>query len=112
VNPTNSAIIVRNGTLTEFETGINVSPASSGFIINVKIQNVTFLGELITSVVLGNPTGAPSMIATSLVSQVTVCQSTGLEIWEARRVTHILATFLMAHRKPHYQLGNSHFQAV
>jgi hypothetical protein len=53
-NPTNSAIIVRNGILTGFETGINISPASTGYITNVKIQNITFLGELITSVLLGN----------------------------------------------------------
>jgi hypothetical protein len=56
-NPTNSAIIVRNGTLTGFNTGINISPASTGFITNVKIQNITFLGERITSVLLGNANG-------------------------------------------------------
>jgi hypothetical protein len=56
-NPTNSAIIVRNGTLTGFDTGINISPANTGFITNVKIQNITFLGERITSVFLGNANG-------------------------------------------------------
>jgi hypothetical protein len=56
-NPTNSVVIVRNGTLTGFETGINAGPAGSGFITNVKIQNVTFLAELITSVAMGNANG-------------------------------------------------------
>jgi hypothetical protein len=56
-NPTNSAIIVRNGTLTGFETGIDANPAGNGFITNVKIQDVTFRGELITSVAMSQANG-------------------------------------------------------
>jgi hypothetical protein len=58
-NPTNSAVIVRNGTLTDFVTGIYISPdaSASGFITNVKIQNITFLGELITSIDLERANG-------------------------------------------------------
>jgi hypothetical protein len=49
-NPTNSSIIVRNGTLSGFKVGVDVNPAGSGWVSNVHLESLVFLADLQTNV--------------------------------------------------------------
>jgi hypothetical protein len=49
-NPTASNITVRNGTVGNFHIGIDVNPSANGWLSNVHIDGMTFIGDVMACV--------------------------------------------------------------
>jgi hypothetical protein len=75
-NSTASNITIRNGTVQHFQVGVDVNPLATGWLSNIRIDNMTFIEDIVACVQFNSVNS----------SSVTNCTFKGSGLYEIRDI--------------------------